>query len=213
MSDYALNGTGIVAASIYWPWSGPWTGDVQVDSSDAITGQVRLELPGMTLVGTVMDGGVSYLRQHVRLVGGAGGLPKSVTGQHFYKASVRTIIQHTLSEAGEQLSAESDSSVLDTTLDHWQRLRGAAGRELSRLTERVGSAWSVQPDGTVRIGQPSWQEGSAEVDLIGEDMVGRSWTMVADGDVPVPGTTVAGKRIVSVEYRVTSTSLRCVLRW
>jgi hypothetical protein len=211
--SFTITGAGIITAKVVRPALGAWTADVEVDSTKAITGTVRLELPGVSLTGTVMEGGVSYLRQHLRLVGGRGGLGKSVSGQHFFKGTTRTVVDHTLAEAGEQLAQDSDAGIMNQTLDHWQRLKGTAGRELSRLTDHLSTGWSVKPDGSVRIGLPLWTMSSVEVDLLGEDLVNRSWVLACNGDVPSPGTTVRGKRVVSVEHTVTGTALRSTVRW
>ncbi len=213
MTPFLLAGLPITHGRIQHPAGGAWSADVEIASSTPVTGFVALSLPGLALQGTVMEGGVSFERQRLRLVGGRGGLGQVVGGQHFYKADVRTIASYLLQGAGEQLAADADASVLAQELEHWQHIAGTCGWALDLLTMQLGTSWAVEPGGDIYLGAPGWADASPDFVLLQEDLVGRSWTGSTITGTVQPGTTLNGKKVVAVDHEIEGDRWRSRVRW
>lgn len=213
MSDYTFGGAGIASAIVYHPARGAATGDIEVTTDEALTGQQTLSLPGLDLVCTIIDGSVLGVRQKLRVVGGRGGLGDVVEGQHFNSATVRTVVNYLLGKVGEQLDAQSDSGLLSQQLDHWQHVEDSAGRGLDLLTEHIDSTWYVTPAGDVHIGDHAWAPSDVEHVLIENNPRRRFFTISALDDTVQPGTTFLDERVSSVEHLITSSGARTIVRW
>ena len=213
MSDFELAGHGLAMARIHHPVAGAWTAELEVLTETPLSGLVALTLPGLTLQGTVVEGGVSYGRQRLRLVGGRGGLGKVVEGQGFYKADLQTVVQYLLGRVGERPAGDSDVGVLARVLDHWHHLRGTAGRGLNEVCAHVGTSWATTAAGEIRIGLPTWSRTSPDHVLLQEDMPGRCWLVATTDATVLPGTTFNGKRVVAVDHDIDAASWRSRVRW
>lgn len=214
--SYSVGGLGIVSGTIFHPAQGAWTATLEINSDVALGGAQTIELPGLELKGYVVGGGVSVLRQHIRMVGGAGGLGKVVEGQAFNRATVRTVATYVLvQQAGETLASDSDAAVLDRQLEHYTVLSESAGKALEHLCESIATTWYVKPDGSIRIGAPSWETVEPDHVLVAEDLLGGSMTVATTEDTMQPGTSFLGKRVAAVEHVLSGApaQARTVVRW
>ena len=114
-----------------------------------------------------------------------------------------------LRAAGETLSAASDATALGRKLDAWSRLAGSAGSALDTICDAAGTVWSIEDGGAVVIGQPAW----AELDLgdaveLGRDELGARATYGLETFAIRPGGTIGGRRVVQVDYTITSGTVR-----
>lgn len=216
---WTLGGLPLHSLRLTHPASGAWVADVSVASEVPVglTGPVPLVLPGLTLQGTVVSGGVSFRRQRVRVVGGNGRLGTEIPGQHFRLAEVRTIASWLCSTAGEMLdAANSDVGLLAWQLDHWQHHAGTAAQGLDLLAQQFDTQWRVSPQGQVILGDLLWRPDDAvelEADLLEEDLTNRVLTCVTTDVTIQPGTTFRGRRVLSVDHRADGSRWRSLVRW
>lgn len=211
MSTYG--GAGIVRGSIFHPARGAWVADIEVNTDAAITGTQTLSLPGLDLVGTVVEGGVVGVRQKMRVVAGRGGLGKDVKGQPFNRAQVRTVVNYLLGQVGETLDAQSDAAVLGQQLAHWTHRTGSCGRGLDLLMDAIGSTWYVTPAGAIHIGDRAWLDSTVEAAILSEDQREQLRVVSALEGTVQPGTTFEGDRVTSVEHIVNGNGARSIVRW
>ncbi len=223
MSDFTLNDHPLRRCNLIHPVQGAASADMEIGTDTPVTGQATLTLPGLSLVGTVLPGyaGVSFDRQHLRWVAGAGGLSTKTAGQHFRQADVNTIVGWLLAQGSEVLSPNADPDVLAQELDHWQHVAGTVAQGLDLLTDHIGCSWWVDADGTVILGTPTNTASSADFDLLNEDLMGRSWLVISTDSAVLPGTTLdpgddaaAGPQPVTcTEHAITGDSWRTRVRW
>lgn len=211
--SYSLGDFGIVTGTLNWPAQGAWSAEVEINTDQPLGGAQTLRLPGVDLTGYIVGGGVSVLRQHLRLVGGKGGLGRSVAGQHFNSTTVRTVVEYLVGQAGETLATDSDAAILSSRIDHWHHTTESAGAGLDRLCAHLGTAWTIKPDGTLRIGQPTWSAYEPDHVLLGEDLVAGTLTLAGGEDTPRPGTSFLGKRVAAVEVQIKPGAARIYVRW
>ena len=154
-----------------------------------------------------MRSGVYEGVQHVRLVGGEGGLAMGAeTPPRYYQGAPRKlIIGDLLSSAGERLSPLSTG--LDTVLARWVVMGGPARDALLSLLD--GVSWRVLPDGTVWTGDETWPAApNVRYDTIdrryndGMSVLGveRPWLL--------PGMTLNEGRVSFVTHRIDAVEVR-----
>lgn len=197
------------------PRIGVWHAELVVDTPDAISGEVRIAIDGGdTYVGTPDRSGAYAERASLRVVGGAGGLRNLATPRHYTDTSLRIVLGDLLDTGGETLSATAEAAVLDRSLDHWTTLAIPIGRVITRLmaTAAPDAAWRVLPDGTVWVGIETWPDSGLTTpeDYTLLDQRDDQDRVVLGVEVPRlrPGTTLAGKRVSFVEYRLEEGGVR-----
>ena len=152
-----LNGFPLVKATIQEPLLGVWFADVEVDTEEDITGVVTMVVEGITFSATVFRGGIESGRWIARIVGGASGLLTQVTAKSYEGVNVRAIVDDIMRESGEALDAtDSVSADLIRGISRWQRTTSSAGAALRVLLESFDSSFRIQRDGTVFIGNQSF---------------------------------------------------------
>jgi len=211
--SFTLGGIPIIRGEIHHPSRGTLCGDLEIAAPDqALTGLQTLSLPGFDQVATVTLGGISEMRQKVRVTGGAGGLSKIIPGQHFNQTTPRDVLRFIMLKSGEQLAADSDAAVLDQRLPHWQIISGTAAQALDRLVDHLGSTWWVTAGGKVHIGDPAWESIEPDHVLLHEDLVAGALTISSTEDTVRPGTTFRGQRVTSVEHTLVDDRCRSIVR-
>lgn len=140
-----------IAATLFFPWTGAWRADVDLDLDDTMvvpSGRVVLTIGENILSGTVDDrasgpfGNVAKLR----IVGGGGGWEKDVPGQHFHNdAGVTSTVVRAATAAivGEVVVEVVPPTVLGVDYD---RIGGPAGRVLPP------GGWYVTAQGITTVG-------------------------------------------------------------
>lgn len=214
MAILTANGIGVYRGVVSLPRVGAWHADLEVDTTDALTGAVAMEAGGITFRGTVSRG-ASYLGvAHVRVVGGADGLRKRAKPVHYVHPQVRTPLGDLLRAAGETLSATVLPAILNRQLEAWTVLDAPIGEQLSVLVARAlgdGVAWRVLADGTVWVGVETWPAAGIADDAfreLGRSPVDDSLELGLDGAVLLPGTTLDGRRIDYCEHILEDGELR-----
>lgn len=211
-----LNGKPVLAAAAMLPVSGVWTADVEVDAETTagLTGRSTLVLGALTLVGTPLRLGSFAGRTTVRLVGGAGGLGRTLEPKAYRNATLHLVVEELLTAAGEVLDPASDAAALSVLVPHWSRRRAVAGVALGLLADAAGVSWRVLPGGTVRLANKTWPVATlADGVLLSEaPELGRA-TFGVERPSLLPGVTLDGRRVSRVEHVVTADAIRTNVWW
>lgn len=198
-----LNGQPVVAGRVCLPRTGAWHADVIVDSSEAYSGRVTIELDGAVLSGTVRRGGVKDDTGAYRIVGGAGGMLRNARPQAYNNVQARLVANDLLSGVGETLSPLSDASLLSSFFQSWVTLEAPTSGALSALVTAIGATWRVLADGNVWVGTETWPTSTVPASVaFGRDPRLNTLELATDGALVLPGTVFDGKRIEYVEYRL-----------
>lgn len=180
MSLLTANSVPVIGGSILMPLNGAWTADIVIDQPDgsgfdAGTSVTLFAQDGFQLVGTVVtDRTGSFLDAvHVRLVGGAGGMLKTVTPRGYAQpaAFARDVLSDLASGASEKLSDQIDASLLSTNLVAWAVAQGTTTQALATFLAFVAPAanWRFLADGSLWLGVETWPSSSIEFDLLESD--------------------------------------------
>jgi len=103
----------VLSAIVVWPVTGAWHASLELDTDDAadLEGAAQLVLEtenkSVSLSGVLVLGSVFAGRGSVKLLAGAGGLPKLLPAKSFKDVDLSAILSATLTEAGEQLDPTS----------------------------------------------------------------------------------------------------------
>lgn len=210
----------ILEGDIAMPARGPWLAHLIVDAdtaesavapSGAVSIVMHAETGGpsaVTFAGTVRRGNPWQGRCPLVVVGGAGGLRTELPSRDHLPGPTTVdallVAQGIASACGEELDASVSDALTGLTLDRWVRLRMTAARALSVLADSLGLQWRVLSSGKLWIGRETWPTvGDAAVGLeIDEDADDGMIVAAPDTAAIRPGTTVLGRRIERVTYRL-----------
>lgn len=207
-----LAGHTLLSLRMTIPRTGAWVADVVVDTDAAITGAVTLEIAGRTWRGTVTSGDVELGRWSGRVVGGAGGLQRSLAATAYADTDLRTVVGETLRDAGETLSAASGD--LSAVVTRWARAAAPAAHAVGDVARSAGMSWRVARDGSVWIGADAWSAVDlGAVDVIERDPRHGRWVLAGDGAaLAEPGVSVtldgAAVHVGAVEHSLDGDALR-----
>lgn len=228
--SFTLAGFPLISGHLRMALNSVWVGTWNIDADDVLAGPVVLELPGLTLRGTVVPdgagGGLVEGINHVRMVGGAAGLRKTVDGQHYAYADPRTIASSICTEVGETLSPTFDAELIGLNMQHWMRMRGTAAAALETLATHVDAHWCVLADGTVWLGRLKWPAVLLPADALTENLITGRLEVVSDEATIEPGVTLSVRdpdskqvepgtwRVISVDhYLIEGYLWRSVVRY
>ncbi len=213
MAAILVNGTRRASSlRVLLPRVGVWTADLVVDDADGLAGRVAVTVDGgLALSGTVLRSGVGAEVTSARLVGGAGGLRRTIASVPHRNALLSDVLAAALADAGE--TAATDLGDLSAAFAHWIRRASPAAQVVADVARAGGLVWRVRADGTVWVGAESWPAyAPADVELVAWD--DRSGSLVLSGSTlgVLPGQTLtAGGRTVrvgGVEHYATASALR-----
>lgn len=216
MSLVTANGAIVFSGRMTFPRQGAGVLDLVVDNEDGITGACEVIIEGgLKLETTVVRGGAFLGKTRVRCVLGAGGLQKTARAQHYRGTKVGTVLSDLARAGGEKISGAADQATLAVTLPAYTQMALPIGRAISALFQdaRAGkSSWRMLPDGTLWVGPEAWADsGLAEPDDYVEIADASELAAVELGvDVlfPMPGTTIAGRRVSYTEVTIEGGAVR-----
>lgn len=219
-SELFLAGVPVLSARITRPRLGLWSAQLQVDSGELPTGLADLTDGAGDLLfrGTATRGASSNERLSIRLVGGAGGLGRSLEPRFYRAAPARIVLTDLCRETGETLVDPLDAAtrvVLDAALRAWTRERGEASRSLRQLVEAVGLLWRVRSDGKLWVGAETWPVVTIEHELLHDEPAHGRVTIATD-TLPLalePGTVFLDQRVSLVEHTVSDRSCRTTVHF
>lgn len=189
MSEVTLNGGAAVLRALFqMPLSGVWSADLDVDTDEGLSGAVTVEVDGtVAFRGTVIDGAVTHGQWRGRIVGGAGGLRRTLPALAYLDATHADIIHDALAETGEAQAVGAGD--LSAAVARWQRVEGAAARAVDATADALGYGWRVLADGAVWIGAETWPDAAlGDVTLVESDPRERRYTLGGDVLGLRPGT-------------------------
>jgi hypothetical protein len=214
-------GVRLLDATVRMPRRGEWTALVTIDQleldAQPPTGPFWFEIEKIEFRCSVVPGRSGRSqggRTSLRVVGGAGGLSHDLDVRNYGATTVKTVVDDILRDAGETLSAEADTAVLEKRLDSWQRVKGQGRDALSLLTTflRIGATWRILRDGTVWIGVDAWPEVEPDGTVQDDDWGDGSILLAPDTPTMVPGVVVRGQRVEEVLHHLDQSGLRTELR-
>ncbi len=204
MAQVSVNGLAVISGTISLPVKGAWVADLEVDSDDTLPlGQraVTIDLGDQDLIGTVAVDrqGVYAGKLTVRIVGGGHGLSKVLAARKYRGVPASIPLADILAETGELLAS---GVTLTLPLLHWARPRGPASSALEHLLATAGASWRIQPDGKLWVGTDTYPTTTATPEVI-EERHGGNWRLLSpDAGNLLPGTTLLGKQLATVVYRI-----------
>lgn len=192
--DSTLNGEPVLSASLHFPLSGAWSGEVQVSADDApaVGASATLSFAGTDFLCWVVRSGIEASRAHVRITGGA-----------IDWTAVQPVKHYRNTDAGQVLSdvGITPSAAVTDALAFWTRNPGTTGSAVQSLAAKLGVNWRVLPDGTVRIAAEDTPEvESPDAVETGRDP-GRGIVSLAVEDAVIqPGVRFGDDSVGDVSY-------------
>lgn len=201
MSDWTLNGAPIVTGTLTVPRVGAWVLDAIAVSDDPIEGPVELAVGASAWSGAVLRGGVAEGRWRGRVVGGAGGLSRTVTARQYRSVTRRLIVAATLAEVGEGLDADAEG--LDALLTTWVRLAEPAAVALARLV----ATWRALPSGAIT--STPWPVVDApDLEVVLPLPEERAEVFAVEGLDVMPGMLRDGRAVAGVTFSLDGAVMR-----
>lgn len=210
MSDTiaSVNDRPCLRAQVRLPRAGVWIADLVVDGAGAIEGRAVLQLGELELVGTASRTGIARDTATLRVLGGAGGLAREVPAKFYRRAPVKALLGDILAAAGEQLADTVSAALLSRQLFAYVQTKQKAADALRALADRLGVTWRVLPNGRIWLGEESWAESTASLELISENPGAGVAEFGTDTPTLLPGVKVGGRKVSQVEHVLEPTSIR-----
>lgn len=216
MAIITLNGTNVSEANVYLPRMGVWHADLLVDRQDLQLAQclVNFEDSGIVMNGVALRQGVfaEYLR--VRVIGGTGGMYKSVTVAKSYRnVPVSAIASDICAAAGETLNLQSDSTTMNSVVPYWVQIQQGCMAALRSLLQSFGSPIiRMKPDGSIWFGFDTFPvvDGQFEFMLLNQKSHLGQVQIYEEPFVLVPGVNFLGWNVGKVHRRVEKDDVRTI---
>lgn len=191
MAVISVDSRPALAATIRLPARGAWTAWLSLDATAAPAGAVTIVCEGApSLVGTVVRGALVGSVARVLVVGGAGGLRRTLPALSLRDGALGDVLAATLSEAGERLAATSET-LADRAMARWHRHEAPAADTVGSLAASAGMAWRVLRDGSVWLGVDAFAEAAeAQRSTLDHDPASGAWSWSCDAIDAVPGELV-----------------------
>ncbi len=209
MSAPTINGLLLSAATITVPRWGLWTADVEITTGEALGGTVQLDVGGLALTGTVVEGGPYRQSGWYRIVGGAAGWRKTIPAAP-YRAEIgvklSTVLQAAASACGETMGTVPPTKI-GVAFD---RFEGPAAGVLELL---VADAWYVDEVGVTQVGARASAAFAAEYTIL-RSAPDRRFATISAEDISalLPGAIVdidgAALTVASVRHELAPSGLR-----
>lgn len=209
---FDANNVPLTEARLTLPLTGNWTADLSVPKGFALlTGAVTLRIGSIVLQGTAYRSGERGAGRYVLMHGGRGGLINTVPAQSFRQLQLSALLSGLLSSVGETLAQDSDTEALSAYAMQWVRLSQRASEQVQAVAKAADRNWRVKPDGSIWVGADTFPAAKVNGVLMDEfPEQGRRVYGTLEPSL-LPGTTVDGWPIATVEHFATSTAIRTVV--
>lgn len=207
------NGKQVYEAFFSHTIRGAWTASIQVDSGILSEGQkVTIKDGAAQWVGTIVRGGDHGGRGLFSVVGGAGGLSKSLPARWYKDVTLGAILDDLARESGEKLSSEINPAVRKRAVDSFTRRVGQCPIALEQIVELLGAGyqWRVLRDGTVWIGQETWPVVTGPHVVTDESPQHSRIEVAPEQPFLDVGKSFLGRHIVAVQYDYGAALRACV---
>lgn len=201
-----LNDHAISRASIVLPRWGIWWADVQVITSDVLSGTVDLAVNGLTLKGTIASGAPYRDVGWYRIVGGANGWGTVIPASAWNNAA--GVKLSTPLENAARLCGETMATIPPTTKigPAWPRVDAEASYSLDLL---VPESWYVDEQGVTQLGARAPSTFSLPYTLLRSAPDLQLVTVSADDiSTLIPGATLEGLEASSIRHELTPDGIR-----
>lgn len=196
------NRNAIEEADLLWSVSGAWSGTARLadpDQPDWSGAKVRIMWMGQQLLGTVDAQSIAEGKTTVFVVAGDGKLLAEVPAKHYQNASGTLLLQEACQAAGERFTAARLPS--PAQFSQFPRERKPLCAVLDDLARILGCIWGALADGTVWLGEPTWDDaGDFDADHLDEDAIYQTAEFSPRVFGPLPGQTYQGRRIGCARY-------------
>lgn len=204
-----LNTSSVFSLRLSMPRQGAWTCDVETDSDIALSGTLDLTFgDGAVFRGTVVHGDSIHGRFTAQLVGGNGFLSKVIGSKAYSNCPLILPLRDIATASGEALDASTDASpALLVNVTRWLRRTAKASICLDELALEASSVWRVTSDGKIYLGVDSY-EASKVVFSVMRDIPQLNAQELAAETLIVPGVSLGGRPVVSVEHVLAGNTFR-----
>lgn len=199
---FLANDRAVLRMRMNLPLSGVWWADVILEDGAALDGFVKITTGLWDFNGTVARSATFGGSVIARIKGGAGGMANAIGPQAYVSPAFSVPWGDILSKSEEKASRTADAALLGTVLEAFHIQQTTCGRALSQLCGVMGANWRVLPSGTIWVGFDSWTEFTAKVETISADPHLDTALLNVQEPSILPGTTLHGRRISRVEYRL-----------
>ena len=192
----------LLALSLVIPRVGAWTADVEVDTDEALTGVVALDLAGRVWQATVVRGGVDLDRRWKGRLVGAGSLLAERPALALQDTTLRGVLDELARAAG--VTVASSTGDLSAAVARWHRATATGAQEVAEVALRAGMTWRVLADGTVWVGAETWPDATlgADLDVMDTDPVVGRYELAGDAALDVRVGTVVQLRVDAADVFV-----------
>lgn len=220
MSLVSANGVAVIGGTIIMPLLGVWRADLILDQSGgndfpAGTSVSLKAQDGIELDGTVVPDrtGVFLDAVHIRILGGAAGMSKTVTPKGFVQpgAYVRDVLKNINDASGETLDDSVSSLFLQSNLAAWNTIAEPASNALSVLLDITAPTftWRILGNGKLWMGEETWPDDQHEFSIISSNPAENSFELGVSSPSIEPGVTVAGiGKVNRAEHTIESSKIR-----
>lgn len=214
MSDFSIRGEPVVRATLYRTRMGIWSIEAKVATDRLDAGEAVFQAGTISMRGRIVADGDYAASAPVFLSGCRGGLLRNVAARSYARGiPAREVLRDLLRDIREELSPDTQDSILSRELPGWMRRAGAAETALTLLVRELGPGvvWRTDNDGRIWIGVDTWEElvtspDSVILEISAPDMSWERWAL--DEPILQPGQLHRGRRIYDVEYTVEAEQFR-----
>lgn len=197
MTTLSLNGLTAVSVTLFHPWTGAWSAEVDFDLDTPIvpSGAATLKIGNAVLVGTIDPdaSGRFGVKAKARVIGGHGGWHRAVGARQFHNdAGVTTtaVVAATAAEVGETVVVVAPKRL---GVD-FMRSAGPASRVLAGLD------WWVSIAGTTTVGPRVPIPATPDVDVLSWEPQEQRAELATDTLI-MPGTVLTNEKFGTATVR------------
>lgn len=205
--QFTVNNTSynVISGEITWNLRGPWTADLVLDTDRDVSGTGDITVGTAKLHGTVKASGNNAGRATVRIVGGFGGLSRSLASRQYRGTPLSRVLKDWATDAGEVLSTGIDGSYVFQT---WVRNETTASKILDELATLLSKGWRVLDTGNVWFGNETWTASKSAAKQLDENTTAGIITLDNEDADLRPGTLWADQKIATVQLSWSSGGTR-----
>lgn len=205
----ANRGLAVLGGEIKTPLTGYWSAELDIDTSEELSGAITFSDGATEFVGTIIRGEPYSGRHKVWIQGGAGKFGKELGAKPYKSTSVRLVLNDILAETGDVLADSSTRAVLDRQLAFWHRAPGPAFTAIkSLILDEAQANFRTLRDGSLWVGTDTFAAQEVEHEIVGrQDAIGLISIAPETLELEV-GRAFQGVTITELVYTLTRDKLR-----